>query len=40
MAAIHRSAAALRVMGDDLDPADITRLLGYTSMPSSATAHP
>jgi hypothetical protein len=29
MAAIHRSAATLRVMGDDLDPADITRLLGH-----------
>jgi hypothetical protein len=29
MAAIHRSAAALRIMGDDLDPADITRLLGH-----------
>jgi hypothetical protein len=29
MAAIHRSAVTLRVMGDDLDPADITRLLGH-----------
>jgi hypothetical protein len=28
MAAIHRSVAALRIIGDELDPSEITKLLG------------
>jgi len=30
MAELHRSVATLRISGDDLDPAEITQLLGHT----------